>query len=343
MVAQGVRAHSTLAQAACALLAAAIPLWLLLIRAPSLAQTLHFAAVAAVSAGHEQLLPPLLARCGRIVQQSGFWDIMMASFAASSIASVIATAACGSLGVTMQAFLPRWTRIGARSGVTQLVSTESILRGAFSGLGVVLVAALLLPQLVRELERLAIVPDAFAQAVTMLHAAQHIWSLACAALVCLAAVDVVVQRRQQSARIRMTPREVRDERLQTEGRPESKQRRRAVAVKRARGLRIAAIRRATAVIANPSHVAVALRYAPPAVDVPTVVARGADRMAQVLKETARGFEVPVIEAPALARDIYERSDIDEPIPEECYAAVALVFTWILRVHGHLRRGDEDDA
>jgi flagellar biosynthesis protein FlhB len=51
--------------------------------------------------------------------------------------------------------------------------------------------------------------------------------------------------------------------------------------------------------------------------------------------------VPVIESPELARMLYRRADIDEPIPEECYAAVAAIFAWILRTHGVLRRGDED--
>jgi flagellar biosynthetic protein FlhB len=65
-------------------------------------------------------------------------------------------------------------------------------------------------------------------------------------------------------------------------------------------------------------------------------------MAPFVRAVARLFAVPVIEAPELARSLYLHVDIDEPIPEECYAAVAAIFTWIVRSRGALRRGDEED-
>lgn len=133
----------------------------------------------------------------------------------------------------------------------------------------------------------------------------------------------------------MTPREVRDERAEQEGKPEIKARRRGIAVRRARRIRLEAIRRASAVVANPTHVAVALQYAPPAIDVPVVVAAGAGAAAALVRGVAAYHEIPVIESPDLARALFTRVDIDEPVPEEYYAAIAAIFAWLLRTRGRL--------
>ena len=340
LLAQGVRTHSALAQATCSLMVAVV-LASANVLAPAFGQALHIAALAAVGAARDPSPVVLYGVCVRIVQQTGCARVLATTFIACLVASMVAASACGAPGVSLQALAPRLARI--RPVVSRAVSLDSLVR-AFSGtFATCLVSALLLPLFVHELENLTVIADVMAQATVVAHAVQHLWVRAMVVLAPVAAIDIIVQRRRQAASIRMTPREVRDERSQTEGRPEIKQRRRAIGAKRARGLRVAAIRRATAVIANPEHLAVALRYAPPEIEVPTVVARGVDRMAQILKRAEQGFEVPVIEAPELARDIYERTDIDDPIPEECYAAVAAVFSWIIRVHGRLRRGDEDDV
>ena len=76
---------------------------------------------------------------------------------------------------------------------------------------------------------------------------------------------------------------------------------------------------------------------------PVVVARGADLTAAIVKRIADEYRVPVIESAELARMLYARVDVDEPIPEECYAAVAAVFAWIVRTRGSLHCADVEDA
>jgi flagellar biosynthesis protein FlhB len=76
--------------------------------------------------------------------------------------------------------------------------------------------------------------------------------------------------------------------------------------------------------------------------VPVVVARGADLTAMIVRQAARQYDVPIIESAELARMLYSRVDVDEPIPEECYAAVAAVFAWIVRTRGSLRTGPQDE-
>lgn len=161
-------------------------------------------------------------------------------------------------------------------------------------------------------------------------------------IVLAGAFEFLQQRARHAARLRMTPREARDDRARSEAKPELKQRRRTIGARRARSFRLSAIKRASALITNPQHLAVALRYAPPAIDVPTVVARGAERRAAALREAASALGVPIIQSAALARALYARFDVDEQIAEEHYAAVAAVFAWILKTHGKLRRGDESE-
>jgi flagellar biosynthesis protein FlhB len=211
--------------------------------------------------------------------------------------------------------------------------------GAFAV--VILVSALLTPLLFHHIVIIAQIRDVIAQTVAAAHAGASLWWRALVAVAFVATIDVVVQRRRHAMRLKMTPRELREERAQTEGRPEARQRRRAIGLRRVRGLRLDAVRRATAVIANPTHVAIALRYAPPDIDVPVVVARAAGLMAPVVRSAADAYGVPIVESPELARMLYLNVDVDEQIPEEYYAAVAVIFTWIIKAHGALRRGDEE--
>jgi flagellar biosynthetic protein FlhB len=166
-------------------------------------------------------------------------------------------------------------------------------------------------------------------------AIERFWMWAVLALATIAGLDVALARIRYAKRMRMTLQETRDERSEQEGKPEIRARRRAVGAKLARRLRVAAIKSAAAVITNPTHVAVALRYAPPAVDVPTVVSTGEGWAAAVVRSVAALHGVPVIESPDLARALHRRVEIDEPIPDEFYAAVAAIFAWILRTRGRL--------
>ena len=103
---------------------------------------------------------------------------------------------------------------------------------------------------------------------------------------------------------------------------------------------MAAIKRAAAVVVNPDHVAVALAYEPPSVDVPLVVSLAAGPGAGIVRTAAAFYDVPIVRSPELARALFSHVDVDEPVPEELYAAVAAVFACILRTRGRLGgRGD----
>lgn len=124
--------------------------------------------------------------------------------------------------------------------------------------------------------------------------------------------------------LRMAPQEIKDERKQAEGDPHIKARRRSIARSRIRQRMMTAVPRATLVIANPTHFAVALRYVRSEGGAPRVVAKGQDLIALSIRRIAEENDIPVIEDKALARSLYAKVEVDQMIPVEFYKAVAQI-------------------
>jgi flagellar biosynthesis protein FlhB len=267
------------------------------------------------------------------------WVAIGAPWLAAAAVSLAAAAACGALGWSPGALRWKAARLSPASGLRALVANGAPIQAGIALTAACAVLLCAVPAIGFQVAGAAAVLPAGSQAPLMRAVVEAFWWRAAAALVVLGAADVAFARRRQNARLKMTPREVREERASHEGKPEVKARRRSVAARRSRSLRIAALKRATAVVTNPTHIAVALRYAPPAIDVPLVVSAGKDLAAMLLRGAAEAADVPIVESPDLARALYARVDVDEPIPEELYIAVAAVFAWILKTRGALRGAD----
>jgi flagellar biosynthesis protein FlhB len=115
---------------------------------------------------------------------------------------------------------------------------------------------------------------------------------------------------------------VKDELKQSQGDPIVKSRQRSIARDRARKRMMKAVPRATLVIANPTHFAVALRYVREENDAPVVVAKGQDLIALKIREIAEENGIPVFEDPPLARSMFAQVSTDSVIPQVFYKAVA---------------------
>jgi flagellar biosynthesis protein FlhB len=122
--------------------------------------------------------------------------------------------------------------------------------------------------------------------------------------------------------LKMAPQELKDEHKQSEGDPLIKSRRRSLAKDRARKRMLAGVPRATIVVTNPTHFAVALRYVRAEGGAPRVVAKGQDLIALNIRRIAEEHRIPIIEDKALARSLYAKVDVDQMIPVELYRAVA---------------------
>jgi flagellar biosynthetic protein FlhB len=163
----------------------------------------------------------------------------------------------------------------------------------------------------------------------ILDMATRLISTVAVATIVLVAADVVWSRVSWQRELRMTRQEVKDEMKQADGDPIVKARLRSLARDRMRKRMLAAVPRATLVIANPTHFAVALRYVREEGGAPLVIAKGQDLIALKIREIATEHGIPVIEDKALARSLYKAVEVDKMIPAEFYKAVAEIVFYVL--------------
>jgi flagellar biosynthesis protein FlhB len=149
----------------------------------------------------------------------------------------------------------------------------------------------------------------------------------------VAGADFLYQRHAFERSIRMTKQEVRDEARDAEGNPEIKGRQKQLLMASAMRRITTQVPRASVVITNPTHFAVALKY-DHTTSAPMVVAKGIDHLALKIRERAQVSGVTVVENPPLARNLYHNVGLDKPIPPELYQAVAQVLAYVY----HLKTG-----
>ena len=159
-------------------------------------------------------------------------------------------------------------------------------------------------------------------------------------LLAWSAIDYFLQYRQLESSLRMTRQEAMQEAKDAEANPQI----RGAIRKRRREMRqrwsMKDVERATAVVTNPQHFAVALEYRPPQMPAPVVVAKGMDDVALEIKETARWNSVPIVENPPLAQALYRATEVGEAIPAKLYAAVAEILAFVYRAQANLRQSIE---
>jgi flagellar biosynthesis protein FlhB len=152
--------------------------------------------------------------------------------------------------------------------------------------------------------------------------------------VCLyGAWDWLREWKKHGEELAMTKQEVKDEHKESEGNPEVKGRMRRLMRQMSKNRMMSDVPKATMVIVNPTHFAVALQYDHEEMAVPKVVAKGIDHMALRIRETARQNQVPIIENPPLAQSLYKSVEIGQEIPAHLYRAVAEVLAYVYRVAG----------
>lgn len=151
----------------------------------------------------------------------------------------------------------------------------------------------------------------------------------------LAAADWFYQRWAFTQQMKMTKQEIKDEHKQTEGDPMIKGRLRALRMQRARQRMMAAVPRASVVVTNPTHYAVALQYDQDSMGAPVLVAKGVDLIAKRIRDLATENEVPIVENPPLARALYATVELDQEIPPEHYKTVAEIIGYVMKLKGEL--------
>jgi flagellar biosynthetic protein FlhB len=169
---------------------------------------------------------------------------------------------------------------------------------------------------------------AIAHSVTL--ASQALLALS-GALVIIAGIDVPLQLRQYLNQLRMSRQEVRQEHRESDGAPEVKGRIRRLQQDLARRRMLQEVPRADVVITNPTHYSVALRYDEQRMRAPLVVAKGVDEVAANIRRIATENQVPIFEAPPLARVLFRDVDLNAEVPATLYVAVAQVLTYVFQL------------
>ena len=149
-------------------------------------------------------------------------------------------------------------------------------------------------------------------------------------------VDFFRQARRHNRDLRMTKQEIKEEMKDVEGNPQMKARIRRLQRDRARRQMMKEVPKATAVIVNPTHFAVAIRYQIESMAAPVVVAKGKNYLALRIRQKAVEHQVPIIENPPLAQALYKSVEVGQEIPAHLYRAVAEILAYIFKLmHGRL--------
>ena len=217
---------------------------------------------------------------------------------------------------------PDLSRSNPVKGLKQLFTAQrlfSVARALVTATVVGYLAVNLLVDHVGDLARLVAQPQAIGAVVDSILSSLG-WIVA-GVSVALAGVDLLFVRRSWIKRLRMSKDEVKREHKESEGDPQIKQQRRRAHEEALRGSTVAAVRKASVVVVNPTHLATALHYDEEQEGAPEVVAQGQGDLARLIQDAARAYGVPIVRDVPLARALMEL-EVGEEIPESLYEAVA---------------------
>ena len=151
-----------------------------------------------------------------------------------------------------------------------------------------------------------------------------------------ALADLIIKRKQYFDGLKMSKQEIKDEHKNMEGDPHIKAKIRQIQMQASRKRMMASVPEADVVITNPTHYAVALQYDEKKHNVPIVVAKGKDNIALQIKKIARENNIHIVQNPPLARSLYADVDVDKPIPEALFSAVAEVLAYVYKMNKRAR-------
>jgi flagellar biosynthetic protein FlhB len=229
-----------------------------------------------------------------------------------------------------ESLTPKFSKISPMAGAKRLFGKQAaanFLKGLFKliALGIVMVAVLW-PERHRLDAMIRFDPMALLGVTTTL--TLQLMGAVVAMLALVAIADFFFQYRTWYEKQKMSLQEVKEEYKQSEGDPHIKGKIRQLRQQRMKKRMMAAVPQASVVITNPTHFAVALKYER-GMPAPICVAKGADAIAQKIKEVAKAHDIPTVENVQLARALYATVDVDDEIPVEHYQAVAEIIGYVM--------------
>lgn len=235
------------------------------------------------------------------------------------------------LAISFQALMPKFNRLSPLAGLKRLFAKKALvefLKGVLK-LAVVSVALFwFYESRISDLPGFILIPpDQLLGNLSYYVVSSIFIVVGCMSFIAL--LDYLYQKYEHTKSLKMTKDEVKREFKQQDGDPQIKGRRRQLAHARIRKNLKEAMGRATAIITNPTHYAVAIAYEEHIHDAPLVVTKGMDFVALKIREIAEEMQIPIIENPPLARALFASVEIDQEIPPEHYRAVAEVIRFVM--------------
>ncbi|MDX2224857.1 MAG: flagellar biosynthesis protein FlhB [Rhodospirillaceae bacterium] len=255
-----------------------------------------------------------------------------------AVAAVVASVGQNGFLYTPKKLMPKLSQLNPISGLRQLFSSQSLVEAAKSLAKIAIIVTVLATMVVPALRHPdQIIDQSLGETLKEIHELLvMVLFFTVITMTLIAALDLAYTRWQHKEKLKMTKQEVKDEHKESEGDPKVKGRIRALRMERHRQRMMANVPKATVVITNPTHYAVALRYDMETMAAPVLVAKGADYVAKRIRQIAETHDVPLVENPPLARALFAAVESDQEIPQEHYKAVAEIIGYVMRLKGNLR-------
>jgi flagellar biosynthesis protein FlhB len=283
--------------------------------------------------GNEQMMGSISPILGTLFLQ---W--LAAPFALLWSVAVLSSIAQGGLVLSVNGLEPKWDRLNPATNLGNLFSMAGVSRMLKSLLPVAVIVYVSI--LMASRDWMMVEASSRASGSMLLGWVFNRWyeiSWKCGlVLLAWSGADYFFQRRNLENSLKMTREEVMRESRDTEGNPLVRGHIRRLRREIRQRWTMKDVQRATAVVTNPTHYAVALEYRPETMAAPVVIAKGMDRVAQRIKQAARWHNIPIVENPPLAQALFRATEVGEAIPAKLYAAVAEILAFLYRTQANLR-------
>ena len=259
-------------------------------------------------------------------------------FAAVCVVALIANLAQVGFNISWKAVEPKLGKLNPINGFKQKFSSRAVIEFVKSLVKIAVISLVCYLATKGELSNVLTLYDNSTAQILLFLLIKSFWIFikVCLVMALVAILDYAFQKWKFLEDQKMTKKEVKDERKQTEGDPAVKSRIRQLQMAAARKRMMASVPKADVVVTNPTHLAVALQYDKEQMDAPTVLAKGAGAVAENIKKIARENDVPIVENKPLARNLYKAVDIGGQVPIEHYQAVAELLAYVYGLKNNIK-------
>lgn len=246
------------------------------------------------------------------------------------IVGIAATSAQGGLNFATKLLKPKFSKLNPFAGLKKILGPQSLWEGIKTLIKSAVVGGAVywsIKDVIPVLMGSGQIPNEVIMQ-QVVDTVERLFRTAAAAGLLIAGADYAVAKRRINKQLKMSKQDIKEEHKKTEGDPHVKGAIKQKQMQMAMSRMMSDVPKADAIIVNPTHFAVALRY-DPLKGAPRVVAKGADAVAAKIRELGSANRVPVVQDAGLARTLYKACEVGQEIPPELYTAVATVLAFIM--------------